>query len=105
MATDGDDISIRSTEEMKKCESLRKQEFGHTLMYMMWTCSRGLEWVKSLPSSSGLLVGENSTEGIGRLEWRMDDFTHVQMEMQVSIDSQTSMMHDFFSCFGINPDA
>jgi hypothetical protein len=24
----------------------------------------------------------------------MDDFAHVQMEMQASIDSQTSMMHD-----------
>jgi hypothetical protein len=35
----------------------------------------------------------------------MDDFGHVQMEMQASIDSQTSMMHDPFSHFGINPDA
>jgi hypothetical protein len=87
MATDGDDISIRSTEEMEKCESLHQQEFGHTLVYTMWTCSRGLEWAKSLPSSSGLLVGENSMEGIGRLEWWMNDFAHVQMEMQVSIDS------------------
>jgi hypothetical protein len=33
MATDGDDISIRSTEEMEKYESLRHQEFGHTRVY------------------------------------------------------------------------
>jgi hypothetical protein len=35
----------------------------------------------------------------------MDDFAHVQMEMQASIDLQTSMMHDLFGHFGINPDA
>jgi hypothetical protein len=35
----------------------------------------------------------------------MDDFETVQMEMQASIDSQTSMMHNLFSHFGINPDA
>jgi hypothetical protein len=61
--------------------------------------------MKSFPSTSGLLVGENSTEGIGQLERRMDDFAIVQMEIQASIDSQTSMMHDLFGHFGINPDA
>jgi hypothetical protein len=35
----------------------------------------------------------------------MDDFAHVQIEMQVSIDSQTSIMHDLFGQFRINPDA
>jgi hypothetical protein len=35
----------------------------------------------------------------------MDDFAHVQMEMQASIDSHTSMMHDLFDHFGFNPDA
>jgi hypothetical protein len=44
-------------------------------------------------------------EGIGRLEHQMDDFTHMQTEMQASIDSQTSMMHDLFGHFGINRDA
>jgi hypothetical protein len=39
------------------------------------------------------------------LEHRMDDFAHVQTEMQACIDAQTSMMHDLFSHFGINPDA
>jgi hypothetical protein len=34
----------------------------------------------------------------------MDGFTTVQTEMQASIDSQTSMMHDLFDHFGINPD-
>jgi hypothetical protein len=33
MAMDDDDISICSTEEMGKYESLRQQEFGHTRVY------------------------------------------------------------------------
>jgi hypothetical protein len=33
MATDGDDIFICSTEEMKKYESLRQREVGHTRVY------------------------------------------------------------------------
>jgi hypothetical protein len=33
MATDSDDISILSTEEMEKYESLRQQVFGHTRVY------------------------------------------------------------------------
>jgi hypothetical protein len=43
-------------------------------------------------------------EGNGRLEHQMDDFAHVQTGMQASIDSQTSMIHDLFSHFRINPD-
>jgi hypothetical protein len=43
-------------------------------------------------------------EGIGLLERWMDNFAHVQMDMQASIDSQTSMMHDLFGHFRINPD-
>jgi hypothetical protein len=35
----------------------------------------------------------------------MDDFAHMQTEMQATINSQTSMMHDLFGHFGINPDA
>jgi hypothetical protein len=35
MATGGYDISIHSTEEMEKYESLRQQEFGHTHVYDM----------------------------------------------------------------------
>jgi hypothetical protein len=35
MVTDGDDISIHSTEEMEKYESLHQQEFGHTRVYDM----------------------------------------------------------------------
>jgi hypothetical protein len=61
--------------------------------------------MKSFPSSSGLLIGENSTEGIRRLKRQMDDFATVQTKMQASIDSQTSMMHDLFGHFEINPDA
>jgi hypothetical protein len=33
MATDGDDISIHSTKEMVKYESLCQREFGHTHIY------------------------------------------------------------------------
>jgi hypothetical protein len=33
MATNGDDISIHSTEEMEKYESLCQREFGHTHVY------------------------------------------------------------------------
>jgi hypothetical protein len=33
MAMDGDDISIHSTKEMDKYESLRQREFGHTHLY------------------------------------------------------------------------
>jgi hypothetical protein len=33
MATDGIDISIGSTEEMEKYESLHHREFGHTRVY------------------------------------------------------------------------
>jgi hypothetical protein len=32
-ATDSDDISIRTTEEMSKCESLHHREFAHTRVY------------------------------------------------------------------------
>jgi hypothetical protein len=60
-----------------------------------------LEWYVSY----GVYQAERAVEGIGRLERRMDDFAHVQMEMQASIDSQTSMMHDLFGHFGINPGA
>jgi hypothetical protein len=35
----------------------------------------------------------------------MADFANVQTEMHGSIDSQTSMIHDLFGHFGINPDA
>jgi hypothetical protein len=35
MATDGDDISTRSTKEMEKYESLHQREFGHTRVYDM----------------------------------------------------------------------
>jgi hypothetical protein len=53
----------------------------------------------------GVDQAERTVEGIRQLKWQMDDFAHVQMEMQASIDSQTNMMHDLFSHFGINPDA
>jgi hypothetical protein len=56
-------------------------------------------------ASYGVDQAERIVEGIRWLEQRMDDFAHMQTEMQASIDSQTSMMHDLFGHFGINPDA
>jgi hypothetical protein len=66
--------------------------------------------MKSFLPSSEPSVGENSmmsrtVEGIGRLERWMDDFATIQMKMQATIDSLTSMMHDLFGHFRINPDA
>jgi hypothetical protein len=55
--------------------------------------------------SYGVDQAEHAVKGIRQLKHRMDDFAHVQMEMQASIDSQTSMMHDLFGHFRINPDA
>jgi hypothetical protein len=55
--------------------------------------------------SYGVGQAERAVEGIGWLKHQMDDFAHVQTEMEASIDSQTIMMHDLFSHFGINPDA
>jgi hypothetical protein len=60
-----------------------------------------LEWYISYVVNQA----ERAVEGIGRLEQRMDDFAHMQMEMYASIDSQTSMMHDLFGHFRINLDA
>jgi hypothetical protein len=37
--------------------------------------------------SYGVDQAERAVEGIGRLEHRIDDFAHVQMEMQASINS------------------
>jgi hypothetical protein len=54
--------------------------------------------------SYGVDQAECAMEGIRRLEQQMDDFAHVQMEMQASIDSQTSMMHDLFGHIRINLD-
>jgi hypothetical protein len=48
---------------------------------------------------------QHVVEGIGRLERWMDDFAHVQTEIQASIKSQTSMMHDLFGHFRINSNA
>jgi hypothetical protein len=67
--------------------SLSTSESLVTLVYMMWTFLRGMEWMSSFPSPYGFLAGENSTEGIKRLERWMDDFATVQMELQASLDS------------------
>jgi hypothetical protein len=63
VATDGDYISICSTEEMEKYESLHHREFGHTRVYDVNLLER-VGMMKSFPSSSGQLVGQNSMEGI-----------------------------------------
>jgi hypothetical protein len=45
-AMDGDDISIRTTEEMEKYESSAVESLV-TLVSTMWACLRGLVWTKS----------------------------------------------------------
>jgi hypothetical protein len=58
-AMDGDDISICTTEEMQKYESLHHREFAHTRIYDVNLLERvGLD--EELPSSSGPSVAENS---------------------------------------------
>jgi hypothetical protein len=65
-----------------------------------------LDWYTHLERyvNYGVDQAERMGEGIGRLEWWMDDSAHMQMEMHASIDSQTSMMHDIFDHFRINHD-
>jgi hypothetical protein len=59
MATDGDDISIHSTEEMEKYESLCQQEFGHTHVYDVNLLERvGLD--EELPTILRNIGWENS---------------------------------------------
>jgi hypothetical protein len=71
------------------------------------TSARYPDWYAPLERyvSYGVDQAERTVEGIRWLERRMDDFAHVQTEMQAFIDSQTSMMHDLFSHFRINLDA
>jgi hypothetical protein len=71
------------------------------------TSVRYLEWYTPLEwyISYGVDQAEHAVEGIERIKQRMDDFAQVQMEMQASINSQTSMMHDLFDHFRINSDA
>jgi hypothetical protein len=57
--TDGNDISIHTTMEMEKYESLRPREFARTRAYDVNL--RGLVWTKSIPPSFKPSVGENST--------------------------------------------
>jgi hypothetical protein len=71
------------------------------------TFARYLDWYTPFEQyvSYGVDQAERMVEGIGRLERWINDFTHLQTEMQASIDSQISMMHDLFSHFRINPVA
>jgi hypothetical protein len=48
---------------------------------------------------------EHTVEGIRRIESRMDEFEHMQMEIHRSINSQTSKLHRLFDHFGLDPDA
>jgi hypothetical protein len=107
MVTDDDDISIRSTEEMEKYECLRQQVFGHTRVYDVNLLERvGMDEEPPLILRT-IGWGKLYRGGgwIERLKRWMDNYEHMQMEMQASIDSQTGTMHDLFSHFGINLDA
>jgi hypothetical protein len=70
------------------------------------TSARYPDWYSPLERyiSYGVDQAERAVEGIERLERWMDDFAHVKMEMQASIDLQTSTVHDLFGHFRINPD-
>jgi hypothetical protein len=86
MATDGDDISICRTEEMEKYESLHQREFGHTRVYDVNLLERvGMDEEFPLiiwTIGWGKLYGRDQTS-----QTTNDDFAHVQMEMQASINS------------------
>jgi hypothetical protein len=59
-ATDGDDISIHTTEEMEKYESLRRREFTHTRVYDVNLLERvGLD--EELPTIIWTIGWGNST--------------------------------------------
>jgi hypothetical protein len=58
-ATDGDDISIRTTKEMEKYESLHHREFAHTRIYDVNMVERvGLD--EEFPTILRTIFGENS---------------------------------------------
>jgi hypothetical protein len=58
-ATDGDDISIRTTKEMEKYESLHHREFAHTRIYDVNMVERvGLD--EEFPTIHRTIFGENS---------------------------------------------
>jgi hypothetical protein len=71
------------------------------------TSARYPDWYAPLEQyvSYGFDQAERTVEGIEWLKRWMDDFAHVQTEMQASINSQTRMMHDLFGHFGSNPNA
>jgi hypothetical protein len=61
--TDGNDISIRTTEEMEKYESLRRREFAHTRIYDVNLLERvGLD--EELPTILWTIGWENSTTSL-----------------------------------------
>jgi hypothetical protein len=55
-AMNGEDISVHTSEEMEKYESLRHREFAHTHVYDVNL--RGLVCTRSFPPSSGLSIGK-----------------------------------------------
>jgi hypothetical protein len=66
MATDGNDISIRSTEEMEKYESLHQQEFGHTHVYDVNLLERE-DWNgrRASPHPPNYWLGKTLRRGLG----------------------------------------
>jgi hypothetical protein len=65
-ATNSDDISIRTTEEMEKYESLCRQEFAHTRIYDVNFVERvGLD--KELPTILRTIGWGNSTANLTKV--------------------------------------
>jgi hypothetical protein len=55
--------------------------------------------------SYGVDQAEPVVEGIGWSKSGMDEFENVQTDIHMSIDSQSSMLHNLFDHFGIDPNA
>jgi hypothetical protein len=65
-ATNGDGISICTTQEMEKYESLHRREFPHIHIYDVNLLER-VVWTKSFPPFSRPSVGENSTMSLAKV--------------------------------------
>jgi hypothetical protein len=48
---------------------------------------------------------ESTVEEIRRIDSKMDEFKHMQMDIHTPINSWTGMLHNLFDHFGIDLDA
>jgi hypothetical protein len=91
IATDGDNISIRSTEEMEKYVSLHQREFGHTRVYDVNLLERvGMD--EELPLVLWA-IGWGKLYGEDRMTWVMDGWLCNRVNENASIHRLTNQ-HD-----------